>query len=445
MPDLFLSYCRDDRLVMHVLRDNLRRLGFNVWIDEEHLTVGTPEWQQAIEEAIEHAGAMVVLLSPGAKASHWVNNEILCAQACRKRIFPVLIAGDNRSAVPLSLKTVQHADMRGRASYEDEFRKLVKGLAAHFGMTVAEFHLDFSGAHIQVNVYGNVEGGKILVAGRDVVEQTVAAPHAPPPPEAELPPPEEPAPEATPTTVNILDILPAPFEWCEIPAGRVEIEGQSFDVQPFFMAKYPATYEQFQVFIDAEDGFYNDEWWQGLAKRESQPGSQRFTHAENLPRENVSWYDAVAFCRWLTSKVDYEVRLPTEWEWQWAAQGPDGLLYPWGPEYIQGYANIDEKNSGVKGGVYLEKTTPVGSYPNGASPYGVLDMSGNVWEWCLNEYDNPGQIDTTGDALRVVHGGSWDNHDNYARATYRYKVWPDSRYRSRGFRVMGFDPVLSQL
>jgi hypothetical protein len=230
----------------------------------------------------------------------------------------------------------------------------------------------------------------------------------------------EPEPEPGPPAYDpILDILPTPFEWCAIPARQVNIEGQAFDVQPFFMAKYQTTYEQFQVFINAADGFHNDEWWLGLAKRESKPGNHRFTHAENLPRENVSWYDAVAFCRWLSSKVGYEVRLPTEWEWQWAAQGPDGRAYPWGDEYIQGYANIDEKNSGISGGTYLEKTTPVGSYPKGASPYGVLDMSGNVWEWCLNEYDNPGQIETTGNARRVLRGGSWSDADNNARAGYR--------------------------
>ncbi len=266
-------------------------------------------------------------------------------------------------------------------------------------------------------------------------------------PEPEPEPEPEPTPE-TPAIRDIFDLLPAPFEWCEIPGKRefhLETDDGTLgicDISSFFMAKYEITYEQFQVFIDAEDGFYNDKWWRGLAKRESQPGDQYFTHAENLPRDNVSWYDAVAFCRWLSSKIGYGVRLPTEWEWQWAAQGPDGWAYPWGNEYIKGYANIDEKSSDIPGGVYLEKTTPVGSYPKGASPYGVLDMSGNVWEWCLNEYDDPGQVDTAGDARRVLRGGSWNRNNIGARGVSRGRRNPDLRYRHYGFRVMGFIPVL---
>lgn len=288
---------------------------------------------------------------------------------------------------------------------------------------------------------------------KPIVEVTRPQPASQPEPPSprNIPPEEIEQPEWTPPEPYrdpILDTLPPPFEWCEI-AGKQDFsletdEGNKgiYDIAPFFMAKYQITFEQFQVFIDAADGFQNDEWWQGLAKRESEPGSQYFTGAESLPRENVSWHDAVAFCRWLSSKVGYEVRLPTEWEWQWAAQGPDGLAYPWGPGYIKGYANIDEKNSGIDGGAYLEKTTPVGSYPTGASPYGVLDMSGNLWEWCLNEEDEPGNVEITGDARRVLRGGSWYYGDGSARADYRSRGNPCNRNGYLGFRVVGFVPVL---
>jgi hypothetical protein len=254
-------------------------------------------------------------------------------------------------------------------------------------------------------------------------------------------------PEPTPARDPILDILPQPFEWCEIPGvqgfGLITDDGYqgTYDISPFFMAKYLITYEQFQVFIDAEDGFRNDEWWQGLAKRESQPDKQGFTHAENLPRDTVSWYDAVAFCRWLSSKVGYEVRLPTEWEWQWAAQGPDRRAYPWGNAYRKGYANIDEKGSGIIGGAYLEKTTPVGSYPRGASPYGVLDMSGNVLECCLNQYPDTGKTDTSGDASRIDRGGSWQGDTSTVRTDYRIVSPPGNKGWDAGFRVVGFVPI----
>ncbi len=162
----------------------------------------------------------------------------------------------------------------------------------------------------------------------------------------EMPPPSPPTPVVPAIdrlTAAVLAVLPEPFEWCEIPAGRVTLEGnaRTFDVQPFLMAKYPITFEQFQVFVSDPTGFRNAEWWQGLAARCRSPqeaGTQHIYIDRNLPRENVSWYDAMAFCRWLSNRASYEVRLPAEWEWQWAAQGPDGMEYPWGPDYIQGYA-----------------------------------------------------------------------------------------------------------
>ena len=379
-------------------------------------------------------------------------------------------------------------------------------------------------------------------------------------------------------TDNILTILPAPFEWCEISTGKVEIEDQSFNVQPFLMAKYPITYEQFQVFVEAEDGFHNDGWWQGLVERASEPGIQHFAHTENLPRENVSWYDAVAFCRWLTMRmnlspspliplphgegnwqgeneryrematramkdaarelrrsqtdaearlweclrnrqlggikfrrqhpvantryvVDFfcyegkliieldgpvherqqeydarrqydlesfgyrvirfkneeifnnlsstlisivhdisplhegegpgvraQIRLPTEWEWQWAAQGPERTKYPWGNHFDGSRCNTYENGLG--------KTTSAGSYPIGVSPFGVLDMAGNVWEWCLNERENAGSFDTNGNACRVWRGGSWNSTDIYSQADYRTGDRPFIRNRDTGFRVV---------
>lgn len=171
----------------------------------------------------------------------------------------------------------------------------------------------------------------------------------------------------------------------------------------FQIAKYPVTYVQFQKFIDIQDGFTDDRWWQGLAEREIQPLEQCWKIA-NLPRENVTWYAAVAFCRWLSNGVGYCVRLPLEWEWQFAAQGTDGRQYSWGNEYIQGYVNV--KVTSTKGGVFLGRTTAVGDFHQGESPFGVMDMVGNVWEWCQNEYNQPDNTGLFRNAARVVRGGS---------------------------------------
>jgi formylglycine-generating enzyme required for sulfatase activity len=163
-------------------------------------------------------------------------------------------------------------------------------------------------------------------------------------------------------------------------------------------------------------------------------------NAPNRPRETVSWYEAVAFCRWLSNRLGYEVRLPIEAEWEKAARGDDARVYPWGNDYRAGYANIDETTANA-GPSYLKQTTAVGLYPQGTSPYGVMDMAGNVWEWCLNEYENPDRTEPDGDAPRVLRGGSWFGAPVDARASGRDRGLPVVRGFSLGYRVMCSSPM----
>ena len=238
--------------------------------------------------------------------------------------------------------------------------------------------------------------------------------------------------------------------WCAVPGGEVtleiEVENRSriarwlrrsasntFHVEPFHIAKYPVTYRQYRAFLEAEDGFNNPEWWEGLWFQVDKPGRQ-FNRRDNHPVENLCWLEAMAFCRWLSAKLGYEVRLPTEWEWQQAATGGNPKnVYPWGPKWDGNRANTYESELG--------RSTAVGLFPQGASPVGALDMSGNVWEWCLNEYDQPRNLDPAGVAGRVVRGGTWVYNQSSARAASRLDYAPDAHDNFVGFRLACSSPI----
>ncbi|MQM29574.1 MAG: hypothetical protein CRU78_03095, partial [Candidatus Accumulibacter phosphatis] len=234
--------------------------------------------------------------------------------------------------------------------------------------------------------------------------------------------------------------LPA-LDWVEIPGGEfIYGEGEKRKLSTFHMARYPITNVQYQAFIDAGgyEGKSASAWWRDL--KQPKPAQSSWPQA-NRPRTNVDWYEAVAFSRWLSTQLGYEVRLPSEEEWERAACGRDGREYPWGKDYRTGYANIDEKNSKA-GEWYLEQTTAVGVYPQGASGEGVLDLAGNVWEWCLDKYGSPGKVEVdTSDDSRVARGGSWGYGPDDARGSRRSGLLPDFHLNDRGFRLVSSAPI----
>ena len=159
----------------------------------------------------------------------------------------------------------------------------------------------------------------------------------------------------------------------------------------------------------------------------------------------MSWYDAVAFCRWLSAKTGLHISLPTEQQWEKTARGRDGLEYPWGKDYISGNANIHE-TSGDGGKHYLQETSAVGIYPQlpNTPSAQIADMSGNVWEWCLNKYHESEMITPNrSDDVRVVRGGSWNYDLEYCRSSFRNLRLPNFRNSDLGFRVVVLSPSIS--
>jgi formylglycine-generating enzyme required for sulfatase activity len=235
-------------------------------------------------------------------------------------------------------------------------------------------------------------------------------------------------------------VLPSPFEWCHIPAGNVVLddassyggtEGGRVWVEAFFIARYPITNVQYDVFVDDPDGYPNHGWWgyspdaQKWRRDNPKPLGTAFGN-HHLPCTHITWYEAVAFCDWLSYKTGLEITLPTEEQWQRAAQGDTAWAYPWGDEIDPDRCNY---------GGHVGQPTPVTQYPSGASPFGVMDMIGNVFEWCLTEWGT-GKNDVAGSGPRVLRGGAFLNDPDKAHCASRLRQAPSISADSCGFRIV---------
>lgn len=241
------------------------------------------------------------------------------------------------------------------------------------------------------------------------------------------------------------------IDWCDIPGGEVTIsilsdpmnanspvsDRKRKRVTPFRTARYPITVAQYRAFIDAEDGWRRGAWWGDDLYRDPDGNIYPFGRFGNHPAVYVSWFDAAAFCRWLSRRLNFEVRLPYEWESQQAATGGDDENgFPWGPGW-------DAKAEPWRANTFeslLGQATAVGMYPAGASPTGALDMAGTVWEWCQNKFETP-QVEVTRSRCddfdrRVLRGGSWYDGQDVARSALRVRLAPRNRNNSVGFRVV---------
>ena len=221
-----------------------------------------------------------------------------------------------------------------------------------------------------------------------------------------------------------LDEIDPYGEMILIPAGEFIMgegdEQRTAYVDEFHIAMYPATNARYAAFM-AVGGYSNKEYWstKGWEWRnetevtEPEYWDDKDFNQPNHPVVGVTYYEAEAYCRWAG------VRLPTEKEWEKAARGTDGKIYPWGNDWQEGRCNSKEEGIG--------QTTPVDKYLGGASPYGVMDIAGNVWEWISGWYDAEREYGP-------LRGGSWGFPQDLVRCAARDWDGPGSRYHSVGFR-----------
>jgi formylglycine-generating enzyme required for sulfatase activity len=256
--------------------------------------------------------------------------------------------------------------------------------------------------------------------------------------------------------------------WVEVPAGSF-VMGQDqaaiqaaprvrFRVGAFKMAWRPVVVQDYRAFVD-DGGYGQPQWWEGLKLPEdAKPeGWEQQLRTPNRPVVGVSWFEAVAFCRWATQAWQRDgfigkgemVALPQEAQWEYVAAGPQGRIYPWGNQ-----EPADEEGAQANYGARLGEPSPVGAFPLGKQGR-FVDLGGNVWEWCWDVYAEPndarawegGKFCQEGDkvtrprrpdnaAARVLRGGSWNGVARRLRCAFRYRDGPGARLSGLGFRVV---------
>lgn len=378
MPQqIFLSYSRSDTLIMQRVRDQFQETGLTVWTDEK-IQLGTPSWKLSIETAILESNCLMVILSPDANRSKWVREEINFAENHKKKIYTILAIGDEQSSVPFGYSTSQWIDIRDQSRFDTEISRLITAIKNYL--------------------------------------------------------------EIMSNDGNALAILPSPFEWCEIPSGKIligkskesgELRNNIQTVEHFFLAKYPVTNAQYQIFIDAQDGYTNESWWDfnqnamDWRKKHVTSNNSAFV-GDDCPRENITWFDAKAFCRWLGYKTQLTIDLPSHMQRLRAVKCEDNRIYPWGNNFELNRCNVRES--------MFKRTTSVYKYPEGSNIYGVNDLSGNVWEWSGTTIDTQKlrQYTTIG---YLIHGGSWRGRHRHTKGDFIRGQYPDYFAPDIGFRI----------
>ncbi|MGC1309135.1 MAG: formylglycine-generating enzyme family protein [Phormidesmis sp.] len=219
----------------------------------------------------------------------------------------------------------------------------------------------------------------------------------------------------------------------EDEADRIHGEAQhEVTVPPFFLGRYPITQAQWRAIAALQP-----------INLELKSDPSHFK-GDNLPVEQVSWYEAVEFCDRLAAHTGRPYQLPSEAEWEYACRASTTTPFHFGKTLTTEVANYNGNYTYADGpkGEYRETTTPVNQFDI-ANAFGLCDMHGNVFEWCQGHYKNYDQMPTDGsawitddkEARRILRGGSWVVIPRNCRSASRYDGTPDNRYDNVGFRV----------
>jgi formylglycine-generating enzyme required for sulfatase activity len=410
---VFLCHSAGDKPAVRELYQRLCAEGIDAWLDEEKLLPGQ-DWQHEIPKAVRASDVVIVCLS---------RSSVTKAGYFQKEIKFALDVADEQPEgaiflIPTKLEECEVPDRLSRwewvGLYEtrgyDRLMLALRARAETLGISLSHVPIYLSGT---VKKLGGIEfvfvpKSKFIMGSKD--DNGLATIY-------------------------------------EKPQHTIEI---SYD---YWIARHPVTNDQFAEFVEATQYVTQAEKEREERKQDSRLATNLFSpehhdwrHPSGLtsnvknkgdyPVVQVSWHDAIGYCKWLDAKLhseisDLEVRLPTEAEWEKAARGEHGNEWPWGNDFDSANCNSSEGGRG--------NTTPVGTYsPQGDSPYSAADMAGNVWEWCHSLFDrypykiNDGRENESALGNRVMRGGSFDNDRICVRVAYRTGAPPESS--SWGFR-----------
>lgn len=399
---VFISHSTKDANFAHKLAASLRSRGFDTWIAPDNIQPGE-KWVEAIERGLTESGIFLAVLTPNAVQSKWVRSETHLA-----------IQREHNDQIQIISLIRERCDVGALSQFLTTYQNIL-------------FETGYPIDHLLTALRGtsavppSVGGG----AGDDGLVK--AQPKRESPPSAALP---KTLTFETPLHMDFVLVEKGEFwmgsDKAKDPKARNnELLQHKVTLDDYFIGKYPVTNKQYAVFAKATD------------KAFSIPNGKA-----NHPVMVVAWHDASTFCSWLNKAQNkYKIALPTEAQWEKAARGADGLIYPWGntPKPNKTLCNFDNNENG---------TTPVGKYsPQGDSPYGCADMVGNVWEWCADWFDENAYANRrdkithnpTGPVngkSHVLRGGSWSRAQDFARCSVRNWFLPVNRISNYSFRVM---------
>lgn len=412
----FLTFTLADGVLTPEGEKNLIRFGTEQGLAEEQVV-------QYIEAELKDSGVQRLVITPPAPSSEELNGAQSSQEASvdPKEDFLRMLRLSGLDSIEMS----------------DETRDAFVNMAENLGLEMDE-------AEDLIDLYleeaDELSDPEPLISPRVTVFEPLAKPTPSPSPAQATPAAPVVAETDRTRFANYVNSLECSMLF--VPSGEFVMGSDASDAPPnerpltkvtitrFYMSRFPITNGEFEQFDQSH-----------IRKRA--PGA-----GDRHPVVYVSSLEAMKFCQWLSSRERKKYRLPTEAEWEYAARGTDGRKYPWGNHDKRGdLANFADKNTvfawsdrEIDDG--YPESSPVGAFPFGAGPFGMEDLAGNVWEWCLDYlalYRGSPQANPRGPAngaKRVYRGGSWKSRFSSMRTTFRGANTPNYSCNDIGFRIV---------